>query len=145
MCRDCRLKHVPAILPIPTTSSCSEARSSVSSRDHCQCQWHWQISVRAALALIVLMLSALVLPAHAQACASYSLSSTNSAQTNYQLCTLVLNGGYTYTFTTCGTSGTTDTFIRLWDAADKVVRAKINLNGCISVYRCMFGTDVTAS
>lgn len=93
------------------------ARSSAGSSHH------WRVSARVVALVFMLLLCALALPAHAQTCASFSLSSTNSAQTGYQLCTVVLNGGYTYTFSTCGTSGTTDTFVRLWNAANTAVRS----------------------
>lgn len=59
--------------------------------------------------LLFCSFSTLLLQARAQdpqTCAAYSLTGTSSATIGYQLCPVVLAAGYTYTFSTCATSGT---------------------------------------
>jgi hypothetical protein len=71
-----------------------------------------------------LLLLACLHAVRAQSCAAYSfLTPTDSATTQYQLCPVVLNAGYTYTFYTCGTTATAlgDTYIRLWNPTNTAV------------------------
>jgi hypothetical protein len=57
----------------------------------------------------------------APACSAYSFAtSTDSATTQYQLCPIVLYGGYTYNIYTCG-STLDDTYIRLWNPSNTAV------------------------
>ena len=60
-------------------------------------------------------------PAVRAQCGAYSFSTTtDSATTQYQLCSVVLYGGYTYTFYTCGYTSE-DTYIRLWNPTNTAV------------------------
>ncbi len=87
---------------------------------------------RLALAACTLLLASLH-AVRAQSCAAYSFStSTDSASTQYQLCPVLLQGGYTYSFYTCG-STVDDTYIRLWNPSNTAVRV-----GAISFYFILF-------
>jgi hypothetical protein len=110
---------------ITYTPDCTEYSSVYHLRNGCYgtkaCSAQVLISVSGSGCTPTASVTPTASPSFASQCGAYSFSTTtDSATTQYQLCPVLLYGGFTYSFYTCGTTAE-DTYVRLWSPGNAAV------------------------